>query len=510
MRYVDLKRNFIRELILRGESSPAAAPEEIRARVPEAILKRWTDRFYTITRINEVPMCPRLVNHFQIGADPEFVFKNGAEVYDANAFQMKAGLCIGADNNGRLVELRPAPSRFALKVVASMLSELRWLSILYPKTTELAWKAGAWSGAEGLGGHIHFGRKVLKQKPFEVKALDNLTALLFISGVYPVDEQKSRQAGQGGYGQFGATRVQAHGYEYRTPPSWLFSPWHAFLALTLAKLVVASPELAISLSAKATSPSEARRRIRNILVQFKGRDDDALIACMGFNVWGLPNTVEKDFKVAWGISARSAESWKTLGFPLPQILPPHIEPSVQETNEVFEYICRGRALAGMLPSAPNWEFQAAPRGYVALIQHVNTVRCPGLGELTRDLLSPASLTITYIGGESACFYIPPIWYQLLGGEAGLRKVNQKYPGLKVKFDPAHGSVQLNKGALTPDMLATTRAVLTEFFPLVRYRDYKSFPREQWMMRLKDAELALNAKSKSVAPPKSVCLFDAKI
>jgi hypothetical protein len=504
LRYVDLKRNFIRDLILKGESSPAAASPEIRERVPEAILKRWTEKFYTFSRIDAVPECPRLVNHFQIGADPEFVFKNGNTVLDASSFAMKAGLCIGADNNGRLVELRPAPSRFALKVVASMLAELRWLSILYPKTTELQWKAGAWTGAEGLGGHVHFGRKVHRQKSFEVTALDNLTGLLFLAGIYPYAEHQARLAGPGGYGKYSDTRVQVHGYEYRTPPSWLFTPWHAFLALTLAKLVVAVPELALEM-AKPTQANEARRRIRNILVQYKGRDDDALIACMGFNVWGLPNVVCNDFKSNWGITARSTETYKSLPYKLPEMLPSHIEPSAQEINEVFEYLSKGRALTGLLPSAPNWAFQTVPKGYFALLNYANTLRAPGLGELARDLLSPVQIPLTFVATDAPMVYIPRLWKFLVGR---LKPLRDKYPALQIKVDYAHNNLQLSKGALTPNMVATTRALLTEFFPVTRFADVEKFPRDAWLKRLEIAQKALERDMR--APATSACLFNGKI
>src|SRR5581483_4609146 len=45
------------------------------------------------------------------------------------------------------------------------------------------------------------------------------------------------------YGMPGDFRLQTHGYEYRTFPSWLDSPALAFISITLAKLCVHCPGL---------------------------------------------------------------------------------------------------------------------------------------------------------------------------------------------------------------------------------------------------------------------------
>ena len=68
-------------------------------------------------RPNAVPAVPRLLNHFKLGADPEFAFLNEGKQHSAHDFGLRAGLCFGADNNGRLVELRPRASRYAVEVV---------------------------------------------------------------------------------------------------------------------------------------------------------------------------------------------------------------------------------------------------------------------------------------------------------------------------------------------------------------------------------------------------------
>src|SRR5438105_15380826 len=151
MNYSDYKRDFIFQLAKSGDCSPNIADPLILSAVPEALRTKWMERFYTATRPEKVPTQPRLLNHFKLGADPEFAIARQVgpqnEIFYAEQLQLIAGLCVGADNNGRLVELRPAPSRFALEVVASMLSELRWLAVIRPKTATLNWKAGAYTGA---------------------------------------------------------------------------------------------------------------------------------------------------------------------------------------------------------------------------------------------------------------------------------------------------------------------------------------------------------------------------
>src|SRR5579863_4130760 len=65
----------------------------------------------------------RYVNRFKIGADPEFIFQTELKAtdeydkiisksvrVDASQLKLRQGLAFGADNNGRLTEIRPYPS----------------------------------------------------------------------------------------------------------------------------------------------------------------------------------------------------------------------------------------------------------------------------------------------------------------------------------------------------------------------------------------------------------------
>src|SRR5947209_1620987 len=72
----------------------------------ESRVQGWLDRMHKPTPFR-VPVSPRLINHFPVGADPELVFTNlENEQVPAVNFRLSAGLSFGMDNNGRLVELR--------------------------------------------------------------------------------------------------------------------------------------------------------------------------------------------------------------------------------------------------------------------------------------------------------------------------------------------------------------------------------------------------------------------
>src|SRR3990167_7205171 len=106
--FSEIKKDFRRLLVERGIDSPA---HEMIAGlpVPPPLLQQWMSRFYQLPDLSLLG--GRLVNHFKVGADPEFVFLSMAELArrDASAFGLAAGVAFGADNCGRIAELRPHP-----------------------------------------------------------------------------------------------------------------------------------------------------------------------------------------------------------------------------------------------------------------------------------------------------------------------------------------------------------------------------------------------------------------
>lgn len=488
MRYRDMKRLFI-ENVIRGIPQLT----EVSTRVPEPLQRRWLAKFYEPIRPKEVPESPRLLNHFKVGADPEFVFRTpDRTVMNAETLGLMSGLCFGADNNGRLVELRPAPSRFAVEVVASMLVELRWLAFYQPKSLNFQWKAGAFTGHEGLGGHVHFGRKVVSQRGFEVRALDKVTELMFQSEIFDANEQRARITGPGGYGGYSDIRKQVHGYEYRTVPSWLDSPWKAHLSITLAKLAVCDPSMILA-QKSFISPAENRKRIRNILAAYKGRDDDAMIAGLAFTVHGWPTGRIDDFRPEWGIEQPVIEGVLRSGFVPPKIMPTTVSPTRSEIGEIFSYLTSGTNLT-LHPPKAEWPFQSIPSGFKYLLSMTKTTRCPGIGELLHDALTPIDgFVVAYCGSNSESdrtIRMSPSVCDMLGKE-GFRSLRNLLPtGTRLHRQSEWGGahhLEVSKTLLAPNTFPVTKAALfSGLLPICRYKDHTTFDTKAWVDRLNSA------------------------
>jgi hypothetical protein len=295
MEFRDQKRYLLDAMVQHGWSSLAEIPSDLVQGIPTELTAKWVSRFYKSPKINSLPRSLRLVNRFMVGADPEFTFADSVtnEFVHASHFQLHVGPAFGADLAGRPVELRPAPSRFALDVVASILSELRWMALTVPATLSYSWISRPYVSRDGIGGHVHFGRKrgrirkdedapryeLTGQVKEEIEGLDQLTRILEASILLKEDfVKRSRDTV---YGKFGDIRPQRHGYEYRTLPTWLSSPCMAYLVLVLSKLVVYNPELIKRIAFNTNT-------IRNLLAYYKGMDDDALIAFNALKLFGLP------------------------------------------------------------------------------------------------------------------------------------------------------------------------------------------------------------------------------
>jgi hypothetical protein len=368
------KRLMIQQGIYRLEQLNQALP--FGCSVPAPKIDKWLNRLLELP--TEFCGQRRYVNRFKLGADPEFVFSHGGERTDARLLQLQQGLAFGMDNNGRLTEIRPYPSRSALNVTASILAALRWMAILYPKTLAYDWCAGAWICGDGVGGHVHFGRK-RPGRDVEVKALDVLEDELLAVNAYPCKEVMRRRQGDGRnhpYGLPGDIRLQLHGYEYRTFPSWLDSPELAFLTITLAKLVVQNPALT---QGYVVLPSVDRhfQRIKNLLAYYKDVDDDARLA-LKMITKKFPIHAGGDFKKRWGIGDGMASTTKIT------CIPQSVKPDREDIEEMFEYLAGNRILWSRVPK-PTWNPLNPPNGYVMAIHDVNTHGAKGLGELVWDV-----------------------------------------------------------------------------------------------------------------------------
>ena len=364
------------------------------------------------------------------------------------------------------------------KSLASILSELRWLAVLQPKTLAFTWRAGAYSGQDGLGGHVHFGRKRKKLLDIEVAALDRINLLLHAAGIYSIDEAGYRL--QKKYGNPGDWRPQVHGYEYRSLPSWLQSPWIAYLSIVLCKLAVLNPQLILAGVVDKAQPRMARERIRNILAYFKSLDDDALLAFLGMDVWGLPAYNAYDVKGAWGISVPTLGADKKN----PTILPLSVAPSVKDIEDIYFYILQGRQIYSAQPSEAQWPFQHCPKGFEAFQKVLDTHLCPGLGELCWDVVRPKGLEfeVTFIGegndpsAKEAAIHVSKGLTQYIP-YATLKK----FPFVKAQRDGWEGlRLAFNKKALDPKHLPITKAwFLSGLFPVARYCDAEKLKFEYW-------------------------------
>jgi len=395
--YIEMKKVFYKDVVTHGmkDLSDLKKVYPLGCRVPDERISKWLKTLLKPPAVDGFPVEWKHVNRFTVGADPEFVFvNNAAQRVDASTLEFRQGRAFGADNNGRLAEIRPQPDRSTLVVTASIMSTLRWMALVMPATRSLEWRAGAFQFNDGLGGHVHFGRKgpLVNEgnhaRPegrtiHEVAALDTLNALLLASGIYPADEVRRRTNGDAHgqiYGRNGDIRAQNYGYEYRTFPSWLDNPWSAFFTMTLAKLAVHNPELLQRMAVD----DRAKNKVANLLAYYKGVDDDAALAYRTYLRIGLPQHYGGDFKTRWGaeypVTAKTAV----------QVVPGVIKASDDEIKDMFHHLGTGTELATRIPE-PAWGPTTPPRGFFQVLDMVNTVHVRGLGELLSEAAMPEEL-----------------------------------------------------------------------------------------------------------------------
>lgn len=494
-RYAHIKGEFRKHLVATGATSVTPTFD-----VPEHIQERWIRAYHK-------PLLPpehshRLVNHFLVGADPEFVFVHpSGDRYSAENLQLQAGPAFGADNNGRLAEIRPKPSRSVIEVLASIQSTLKWMAVYHPGTVDLAWRGGAYFANDGLGGHIHFGR-FRPNREREISALDTIVFWLTQLNVYDREEgvQRVKRAQGGPYGQLGDVRKQAYGYEYRTPPSWLDSPALALLYLTLSKLAVHDPWLVPVLSEAMLQDSTAsvRAKLLALLAYYKGLDDDAAIAHWVISKYGFPRADTTDFKARWGIQG------------VPPIQPPTripkmIPPSGTEVRELVDALLDNRP-PDVVELEPTWVPSHLPEGYTSMMHRVDTATRHsgyGLGELAIDICVPSKLSLrlrSYDGKGSTVFVCdrfvrnaPPDWWQTL---------KRRYPEVSFRTDDGEsGSISLSRDLRDSSGRSLAMRILTGgMFPLFRVEEATLKSWDEYTTRMKE----------STAPKKTHPTLEARI
>lgn len=182
---------------------------------------------------------------FLIGADPEFlcVDKKYNRVVQASQF-VKGNDRFGMDGNQFTFEARPIPSKNPLVVVNNIREIFLKKIVKDDRFCDYDWYSGSYyhCGPNDtrdfpLGGHIHFGIKENQIKfPTACSILDNYVGLVSVL-LEDKDDGYERRS-DGDYGFASDFRPQDYGFEYRTPSSWLSSPYIASGMLCLSKMVM--------------------------------------------------------------------------------------------------------------------------------------------------------------------------------------------------------------------------------------------------------------------------------
>lgn len=326
----------------------------------------------------------RLLNHFMLGADPEWVIDRYGERVDASALELKTASAFGADMNGRLLELRAFPSRWAVEVLAGISDTLHWAAYCIPKQgTRDKWLTGAYQHDDGLGGHVHFGRKV-PLREVEAAALDVVNHALVgirLFDDYLWKKRRSRRGNAGvAYGADGDTRPQVHGYEYRAFPSWLSSPGETYIVLVLSKLAVIDPQRVLDLAKKGHFKS--LEDIRAFVAKYSHLDDDALLLDILLSKPFVVPSSDADFLPAWGLTPKRWD--RPVGITLPKLFPSVIQPSATSVREMYNHLLHGTPLEERVPEI-TWPRTALPKGYLLPLATHNTVRQYGVGEILEGL-----------------------------------------------------------------------------------------------------------------------------
>lgn len=217
-----------------------------------------------------------LLEGIQLGADPEFAYRDAAgEPTSAHLYQDYSGP-FGTDGCSCTCEIRPGISNNAIELVSKIHHIMRLAYTYNPRVAELKWLAGSFVDNKTLGGHIHISHSILYSKVFEdppkpfrvpyppdrndqarkwlTPVFEALDTLLYYGLSIPLEDSKQRtyrkNRGYGGPNRIRFSwraksptqttlspneRVIAE-IEYRSCGSWIISPEVALAYLGIAKI----------------------------------------------------------------------------------------------------------------------------------------------------------------------------------------------------------------------------------------------------------------------------------
>lgn len=187
-----------------------------------------------------------MIRDFTMGTDPEFLLIHNKTVIRASN-HVTLDDKFGRDGNGYTFEARPNPSMNPLVIIHEIRKIFVQKIIHDNKFAQYKWVAGSYVRAGDndprdfpLGGHIHFGIKnnvITHEKACRI--LDNYVGLISVLLENKDDGFLRRNdPDYGEYGVAGEFRAQTYGFEYRTPSSWIQSPYISTGIMCLGKAVM--------------------------------------------------------------------------------------------------------------------------------------------------------------------------------------------------------------------------------------------------------------------------------
>lgn len=226
-----------------------------------------------------------------VGCDPEFLVINQitGRVQSFHGTLNDEHGNIGSDHGGRVGELRPkfgSPK----EVTENLKFQIGWIKRTYPDIYMIA--GGGMGFHESIGGHIHIGgvrlnsnyssftRMGARRRGVCELQLDTMVPdhkLIWALDFYIGRRMKKVPGGKRGGGSYGKPsdiETKSHGFEYRTPPSWISDPVLAESTLVVAKAIVELWQTKNTCfdAFIQLGKNIARRRDYNILIPTAGSD----------------------------------------------------------------------------------------------------------------------------------------------------------------------------------------------------------------------------------------------
>jgi hypothetical protein len=187
-----------------------------------------------------------------VGADPEFLVTNSNSCCDNVDFLKSSGSygSIGMDHGGSVGEFRPAPG-----TPAQVTENIKKMFHVIKNNRNLGSRkivaGGGQKYGHPIGGHIHFGGIIFgheyysstrqsnrgRIRPLSINMQNNEHKLIAMLDYYLGRRLKKVDGGARSgsqYGRLSDVETKPHGFEYRTPPSWLTDPYLTESTLALA------------------------------------------------------------------------------------------------------------------------------------------------------------------------------------------------------------------------------------------------------------------------------------